>query len=449
MAAFTARRWLGALVIMSTGLAAPISAAEVAPITLPPLSKTERGWVADPASIPSAARLGFGRAIPDDALPAALTDPARWQTRPDGGRRLALSITSPRALGLRLGLAVGVLPAQASLRVFSADTVDLAPISGAEISVSLAHDRAALAEAGERPAEASLFWTPLVLGDTLSLELTLPAGVELEALAIRLDRVSHLFRLPFTLAGEADDLADDCHLDLACSDDPLLERLARATAILLYTLPDGGSSACSGVLLADSDPETRIPYLVTAHHCIPDQIRASSLETYWGHRAEDCGERPNREPVRVTGGADLLNARKTLDTALVRLRADPPPAAVFADWSATLPEPDTEILSVHDPLGRTAKVARGRLSHYWHCEEVAYCGEDAEPDGIHYFGVTWAEGLTSGGSSGAGAFRADTGELVGLLTGGLSGCKEPEGPDDFGRFDWAYRDGLWRWLGPL
>jgi hypothetical protein len=32
------------------------------------------------------------------------------------------------------------------------------------------------------------------------------------------------------------------------------------------------------VLLADGDPETGLPYLVTAHHCITDQARASSLE---------------------------------------------------------------------------------------------------------------------------------------------------------------------------
>ena len=155
-----------------------------------------------------------------------------------------------------------------------------------------------------------MFWTPLVLGETLSLELTLPAGVEPAALALRQVRLSHLFALPFTPAGERDDQPNDCQLDLACSTDPLLERLAHATAILLYTLPDGGSNACSGVLLADSDPETRIPYLISAHYCLPDQARASSLETFWGYQADRCGDGPSREPVRMSGGAELLDARE-------------------------------------------------------------------------------------------------------------------------------------------
>ena len=298
-----------------------------------------------------------------------------------------------------------------------------------------------------QPAGAPCLWTPLVLGETLSLELTLPAGADPAALALRPVRLSHLFALPFTPAGERNDRPDDCQLDLACSADPLLERLARATAILLYTLPDGGSNACSGVLLADSDPETRIPYLISAHHCLPDQARASSLETFWGYQADRCGGGPSREPVRVSGGAELLDARKSLDTALLRLRGDVPPEAVFVDWSPTLPERGTAILSVHHPFGETAQVARGRLTHYWHCADVAYCAADAESDAMHYFGVTWDAGLTSAGSSGAGAFRADTGELVGVLTGGLSTCEAPGGPDDFGRFDWAVREGFGRWLG--
>ncbi len=416
-------------------------------LRLPALDTTERAWVADPATIPSPARLGFGRAIPEDGLAAALSDPELWRPTADGRRQLTLAMTSPGALGVRLGLAVDAMPEGGQLRLHSAQTADLAPISGAEINASLARDRADEADRSASPHAEPVYWTPLVVGETLSLELTLPARADPAALAIRPVRLSHLFRLPFTPTGERDDRPDDCQLDLACSDDPLLERLARATAILLYTLPGGGSNACSGVLLADSDPETRIPYLITAHHCLPDQARASSLETFWGYQADRCGQGPSRAPVHVTGGAELLDERTSLDTALLRLRGDPPLEAVFAEWSATRPERGTAIHSVHHPFGETAQVARGRLTHLWHCADVAYCAADAEPDGTHYFGVTWDEGLTSAGSSGAGAFRADTGELVGVLTGGLSTCEAPGGPDDFGRFDRAVREGFGRWLG--
>ncbi|WP_200247129.1 trypsin-like peptidase domain-containing protein [Lamprobacter modestohalophilus] len=432
----------------STASDDPLAPTEAISITLPPLDATERGWVADPGSIPIPARLGFGRVIPEDGLAAALGDPQHWQATADGGQHLVLQVRSPEARALRLGLAVRALPERASLRLFTAGSDDLAPISGAEIKASLERDRAALPMASADAADAeSLYWSPLLLGDSLMLELTLPSGLEPQALDLDLVRVSHLFRLPFTLPGERYQGPDDCHVDLACVDDPLLERLARATAAVLFTRSDGGSNACTGTLLADADPETRIPYLITAHHCIPDQARASSVETFWGHRAEACGAVPARQPERITGGADLLSAHESIDTVLLRLRGEPPQTAVFAHWSARLPETDTPLISVHHPHGQTAKIARGRVSHYWNCADVVYCGANADSDAIHYFGVSCLDGLTSGGSSGAGAFRADTGELVGVLTGGLSRCGSPEGPNDFGRFDCAYRAGLRRWLG--
>jgi lysyl endopeptidase len=65
-----------------------------------------------------------------------------------------------------------------------------------------------------------------------------------------------------------------------------------------------------------------------------------------------------------------------------------------------------------------------------HCEAVAYCGADAEPDGVHYLRVAWSRGATEAGSSGSGLFLAD-GRLVGMLSGGFSGCGEAEGVDDY------------------
>ncbi|MBK1706090.1 hypothetical protein CKO40_16395 [Halochromatium glycolicum] len=114
-------------------------------ITLPPLTETERGWVADPDTIPVHARLGFGRAVPEGALAAILDEPANWRPISDGGHRLAVRVTSPGAAGLRLGLRVDALPDGATLAVAGAAGAALAPavLSGAEIKASLARDAAA------------------------------------------------------------------------------------------------------------------------------------------------------------------------------------------------------------------------------------------------------------------------------------------------------------------
>jgi hypothetical protein len=103
------------------------------------------------------------------------------------GHRLRIAAPSgncrAEARALRLGLAVRALPDRASLRLFSTASDDLAPISGAEIKASLERDRAALPMASADAADAEpLFWSPLLLGDSVTLELTLPTGSEPRAL---------------------------------------------------------------------------------------------------------------------------------------------------------------------------------------------------------------------------------------------------------------------------
>lgn len=342
-------------------------------LRLPALTATERAWVADLHRIPARARLGFGRAVPQSGLAAMMDAPEHWLPIAEGQQRLVLHVTSPGARGLRLGLRVGALPDHATLAVAGSDgDAGTEVLRGSEIKASLERDRTATPNADHGGAGVpQLFWMPLALGDTATLTITLPAGRDPAEVALGLPRVSHLFALPFTPAGERFSGPNDCHRDVACSDDQLLQRLARATAILLYVLRDGGANACTGTLLAGSDPQTRIPYLITAHHCVPDQRQASTVETFWLHRATSCGGRPNTAPVRVGGGADLLYARKTLDTAFLRLRRAPPPKAGFADWAATLPDYGAELVSVHYPQGQTVKMARGEVVAHWHCADVA------------------------------------------------------------------------------
>jgi hypothetical protein len=61
---------------------------------------------------------------------------------------------------------------------------------------------------------------------------------------------------------------------------------------------------------------------------MPDQRQASTVETYWLHQADGCNGEPTAAPVRLAGGAELLYARKTIDTALLKLRRAPPANAL-------------------------------------------------------------------------------------------------------------------------
>jgi hypothetical protein len=116
---------------------------------------------------------------------------------------------------------------------------------------------------------------------------------------------------------------------------------------------------------------------------------------------------------------------------------------VFSGWSATLPPLGTAVHHRRDPQ---QAIALGRVTEYLNCADVDHCADGADAEESHYLRVTWSHGFTDPGGSGSGLFL-DTGQLGGTLSGGFSDCENPQGPDDYGKFELAYREGLWRWLG--
>lgn len=363
----------------------------VTEIVLPPLSAAELARVRELEDT-GPLRFGIGRDVPEGQ---AAVDTTRQAS--------SLRLRSSGAAGIRLALRVSNLPDDAIVEV-SDPGAEAQTIQGSTIN-------ARVREAGD------VYWLPLIVGDVLSLHVELPAGAD--QVEISLAKVSHFYRLP---AAHPDNLACPLGWDLP----------SRATAMLLHTDPAGDSGVCTGTLLADTDPATDIPYLLTAHHCVHEQATASSLETYWF----PCGQ----DGTTVSGGADLLYASKTTDTSFLRLRRPPPAGAAFADWSPTLPPQGTTVTGIHHALGGPRQIAIGELLEYIGCEVIDYCGDRRGQEDTHYLRVTWSMGSTEPGSSGSGLFLP-LGELVGTLSGGV------DNRDDYGRFDIPYREALHRWLG--
>jgi hypothetical protein len=264
-------------------------------------------------------------------------------------------LTSPGALGLRLAVRVAALPDTATLHLSTPSGGRIADSAGSTVNASVQSNRAG----GASGEAAETYWLPLVAGDTLTLAIARPAGVDPQAVRITLARLSHFEHWPFAASGEGAAAVAACREAVGCH--PNWDAASRATALLIHTDEAGDSGVCTGTLLNDADPATRIPYLLTAYHCVADQTRASSLEAYFFHRARSCGG-PLEPPQAVSGGADLLDAAAPTDTSFLRLRAPPPAGAMFLGWSAVLPPIGTAVAGIHHPRGAPQQIAFGTVT---------------------------------------------------------------------------------------
>lgn len=360
-----------------------------------------------------------------------------WHALADGGQVAAFSVRSPGARALRLQLNAENLAAGATFHFHApgAPTRETNPVSAAEL------------------LDAGAYWSPPVSGDTVAVAIRLPSGAAHADLAITLHRVSHLVANPARAGDLSKRLAEigaaaACQVDVRCRNIP--DSVLDSVAKLLLTDPRGFSALCTGTLLADADPDTQIPYLLTNHHCgVADPRVAASLQFYWFFQRTACGGGAPDRVVRTGGGATVLSAAPLdvgNDHALLRLNRPPPDGVSLSGWSADPVPVGSPVVSVHHPRGDLKKLSTGTVVGY---ESISLVPGDPgaywpTSDGVGpYLAVHWQEGTSERGSSGAGLWR-HTGApggplLVGSQLGGASSCQRRQVSDQFGRFDLTYR----------
>lgn len=398
------------------------------------------------APLVGARQIGEARAVPATDSLAGTARQWRWQPTAQGGQVAALSFTAEGAHGLRLGVFVGQLPAQAVLRVYRQDRrAAVYETTGEGVLQAIARN---LQADGEGLA-ARVWWTPDAGGDEATLEVELPAGTPTAAVQLAVPQLSHVFEdlsLP-----TADEWAmqtklnesEACQLDASCYAD--YDAVSRAVARMTY-VKEGKGYLCTGTLLTDRGA-TRTPYFLSANHCISTQTVASTLQTYWFYRAPSCNSRTlSASTVTRSGGAALLYASDATDTAFLRLNDTPPTGAVFAGWDPNPQAVGTSMVGVHHPRGDLQKISFGRVSSMAQCTVFSGTSFSCQlgPTG-NYYRVAWSEGIVEGGSSGSGLFKDKL--LVGTLYGGSSSCTGA-GTDAYGRFDLAYQAAIKKWLSP-
>ena len=423
----------------------PSMAIELGP---PPVEFTPtKASVFTPAADAGIARqIGAARAVGALATPEDAARALVWQATAAGGLATAARFRSDGAAGLRLGLEVRRLPPSAQVRVRPTGSVavDADTVSGQEILDTLARNR----DAGDTRRTAHTYWMPAVAGESITLEIELPPGVEATQVEVAVPQLSHLWWTHAAVAaatalkvGEA----GACNADATCS--PAYDFEARSIARMEY-VRDGSAYLCTGTLMADV-AASGTPYFLGANHCVGDQTTASTLSTYWFYRAATCNS-STLDPAafRVNGGATLLYASAATDTAFMILRGSPPAGTVHAGSLLQPVALGTGLTGLHHPAGDLLKLSLGSIPSYARCEDTR-CTSDGVAS-ANFLTLRWSSGTTESGSSGSPVF-ASVGSrryVVGQLFAGAASCTRPDGNDFYGRFDLAYA-ALRTWLGSL
>lgn len=266
-------------------------------------------------------------------------------------------------------------------------------------------------------------------GDELIVEYQEPVNASFKG-EIEIGEVNHDFRGVFR-AAEPRDPQQDCHPNLICYP----EDIEAGSGVLLLII--NGTTLCTGSLVNNS-AEDGTPYLLTSTHCLNDDysakflanrkydLVAGSIVAFFNYNSPICST-DIRGPVQMTmASADSVLISERHDISLLKLRQAPPKEyqPYLLGWNAGS-SPTGPFHGVHHPNGGIKKVANeeGQLA----IGSFDYARYNMEPN-AHWSVTSWDDGATEGGSSGSPLLDNEK-RILGTLTGGLSMCTSPRGPD--------------------
>lgn len=351
--------------------------------------------------------IGFGRKVERSRIELGAL---AWEPQQDGSSAARFVVASDGAKALR---------AQLALKATHGARADAASVSlrfaGSDGRVFAENASAFAAGAG---------WSPIVSGDSMTIEIQLPKGVSPESYRLDVPALSHLVFDPLTdredIGKSFGDIGTSgaCEQDIVCRANPTPGFIAASNAVahIAVTRGTGDTGWCTGTLLNNSKTPKRA-LLWTAAHCVADQAQASSFVTYWFFDATACNSRKaSARTVVLSGGTTLLYRDRPSDVTLLELKAAPPAGAFYAGWSSqAIATVGTLAEGIHHPAGDLKKYSLAKVTSLSGQQTIG---------GVLTKPVTTASwtgsGVTEGGSSGSGLFTIDASGNY-LLRGGLSG----------------------------
>lgn len=381
-------------------------------------------------------QVGVGRNIPDP-YDKNLDEHLTWHPLKSGGQIAAFTVTSPDAAAIRLGIVANNMPEGVEIRFFSVSVPEqiFGPFSAKDI-VKLPK------EGDDKPEnEPFLFWSPVIEGDTVGVEIYLPSSSSATDLSIAIPQVSHLIQS--VLRSEEKRLSDigrsgSCNIDVVCRTTNIVKD---TVAKILFTTSSGGTALCTGTLLMDNDSQSWTAYFMTANHCLSTQTVANTINSYWFFERQTCGGAAPTTVTQRTGGGELLSTGTNTDYTLLQLDDTLPGGVAYAGFDSGTLAQNATVTGIHHPSGDLKKWSQGSNTGF-----ADYLG-NVNGTGSH-IRIVWSQGTTEGGSSGSALFDSSN-RFRGNLHGGYASCSSQSQPDWYGRFDLSYSSvKRWIWDGP-
>ncbi len=363
-----------------------------------------------------------------------------WEPATNDGQVATFVVRSPGARALRVAIFFERLPAGSEVRFYSIESPQraLGPYE-AEFLAATSSGRS------RNNSHRDPFWSPVVDGDALAVEIFVPGRVSDGDVLITLLRVSHLLTHPL----EERDLGDignsgPCEKDVACLKN--LQDAADSVAKIVFEVGDD-TFLCTGQLINDTDPETFKPFFTTAAHCIHKKRVARTATFFWLFQRFECNGDDPTSVTQTAGGAKLKvttgppgEGRLTSDFTLLKLKRRPPEGVTFGGWRVRDPAQDVDkkVKAAHHPFGDVKMGSRGRSLDLL---QIPPDGDILFEEPFTHYMVQWKKGVTEGGSSGSTIWAGRKWPnqfALGPLTGGFASCDARREPDFYGIFSEAY-----------
>ena len=322
-------------------------------------------------------------------------------------------ISSPGALSLNLGFGKFFLPKGAKLYLYSED--------GKESFGPLTH---------KDNDYHRQYWTPMIAGDSLILELNVPADV-VDQVKLNLSQVNHGYLgsgIDSSIKTAEDIIlkSGSCNVDTICSEGN--DWRDQINAVASYSYSTGrGSFVCTGSAINNTANDKRRLFL-TAQHCLGDSSTAPSVVAYWKYENTTCrapnsassGSEGDGRRDLVNSGSRMLASYEESDMYLLEFD-DPFPREAYvylAGWNRAEVTPQGAV-GIHHPQGEEKRIS-------FENDPLVL-----ESNNTHIRVLDWDIGTTEGGSSGSPLFDLDK-LVIGQLTGGRAACGNDE-YDIYGR----------------